>query len=51
MKAKVLVKFKDKKTGKIRKVGEVFTLSKDRYEEILKVGKLVEEVIEEKKTK
>ncbi len=49
MKAKVLIKFKDKKTGKIRKVGEVFSVSKERFEEILTVGKLVEEYKEEAK--
>ena len=43
MKAKVLEKFKDKKNGKIYKVGDIITVSKERFEEILTVGKLVEE--------
>lgn len=49
MKVKVLKKFKDKKTGKVRHVDEIFTVSKERYEEILKVGELIEEVKEETK--
>ena len=44
MKAKVLQKFKDKYTDKVYKVGEVITISKKRFAEILEVGKLVEEV-------
>ena len=47
MKAKVLKKFRDKNTGKIHKVGEIITVSKERFEEILKVGKLVEEAPKE----
>lgn len=43
MKAKVIVKFKDKETGKVRKVGEIFDCTKKRFEEILTVGKFVEE--------
>lgn len=46
MKAKVVTRFKDKYSGKVYNVGEVITISKDRFEEILKVGKLVEKVIE-----
>lgn len=42
MKAKVLKKFKDKKTGKIHKVGDIINVSKERFEEILKVDALVE---------
>ena len=38
MKAKGLKKFRDKETGKIRKVGEIFTCSKSRFAEILKNG-------------
>lgn len=49
MKAKVLRQFKDKYSGKVYKVGDVITISKDRYEEILKVGKLVEKVETKKK--
>lgn len=39
MKAKVLKKFKDRETGKIRKPGEVFTLTRKRFDEI---GKTLE---------
>lgn len=51
MKAKVIAKFKDKHTGKVHKVGEVLTISKERFEEILKVAPLVEEVKETKAAK
>lgn len=44
MKVKVIRRFKDKKTGDIRKKGEEFTLSKERFAEIEKVGHFVEEV-------
>lgn len=44
MKVKVIKKFLDKHTKKVHKVGEVLTISKERFEEILTVGKLVEEV-------
>ena len=50
MKAKVLSKFKDKYNGKVYKPGEVITISKERYEEILTVGNLVEEIKTKKKT-
>lgn len=50
MKAKVLKTFKDKYSGKIYKVGEVITVSKDRFEEILTVAPLVEKVETKKKT-
>lgn len=49
MKAKVLKRFRDKHSGKIHECGEVLTISKDRYNEILKVGAFVEE-IQQKKT-
>lgn len=51
MKAKVLRTFKDKYSGKFHKEGEVITISKDRYNEILTVAPLVEEVKEAKKAK
>lgn len=51
MKVKVIKKFVDKHTKEVRKVGEVLTISKDRFEEILTVGKLVEEVKETKAAK
>lgn len=44
MKVAVLKKFKDKHNGKIHEVGDVLTISKERYEEILTVGELVEEI-------
>lgn len=50
MKVKVLKKFKDKYNGKVYKVDDVITVSKERYAEILTVGKLVEEFKEDKKT-
>ena len=46
MKAKVLKPFKDKNNGKIYEVGEVITISKKRFAEILEVDVLVEEVTE-----
>lgn len=49
MKAVVLKKFRDKNTKKIYKVGDVITISKERFEEILTVGNLVEKVEEKKK--
>ena len=51
MKVKVIKKFVDKHTKKVHKVGEVLTISKERFEEILTVGKLVEEVKEVKAAK
>jgi hypothetical protein len=51
MKAKVLKQFKDKYSGKVYKQGDVITVSKERYAEILTVGKLVEEVKTAKKPK
>lgn len=50
MKAKVLKRFKDKYSGRIYKVDEVITISKERFEEILTVGTLVEKVETKKKT-
>lgn len=47
MKVKVIEKFRDKKTGDIRNVGEVFTASKERFAEILKVGRFVEAFVDE----
>ena len=44
MKVKVLKNFKDKHTGKVHKKDEVFICNKERFKEILSVGKLVEEV-------
>ena len=50
MKAKVLRQFKDKYSGKIHKANDVITISKERYEEILRVGKLVEKIEEKAKS-
>lgn len=47
MKAIVLQKFRDKNTKKIHKAGDIITINKERYEEILKVGKFVEEAPKE----
>lgn len=49
MKAKVLKTFKDKYSGKIHKAGATITISKERFEEILKVAPFVEEIRNEKK--
>lgn len=51
MKVKVIERFRDKYTGKMHEVDDVMTVSKDRYEEILTKGALVEKVAEPKKTK
>ena len=48
MKVKVVVTFKDIREKKLRKEGETFECTEERYEEILKKGKLVEPVEEEK---
>lgn len=50
MKAKVLVKFIDKHTSEIHKVGDTITISEDRFKEILEVGPLVKKVETAKKT-
>lgn len=50
MKAKVLKRFKDKHSGKIHNVGDTLTISRERFNEILKVAPLVEEVKKEKNT-
>lgn len=42
MKVKAIVTFKDLREKKIRKAGEEFDISEERYEEILKKGKYVE---------
>ena len=49
MKVKTKKSFIDKHTGKVHKAGEVFTVTKERFDEIQKVGDLVEVVVEEKK--
>ena len=47
MKAKVLKRFKDKYTEEIHEAGDIITVTKKRFKEILEVDALVEEVIEE----
>lgn len=47
MKAKVLKRFKDKHSGKVYEPGDIITVSKKRFAEILEVDVLVEEVTEE----
>lgn len=47
MKVKVIEKFKDKHTGKIHEENKTMTISKKRYDEILQVGKFVEEIKDE----
>ena len=47
MKVKVIYDFRDKHSGELHKKGETLTINKKRYEEILKVAPLVEEVKEE----
>ena len=51
MKAKVLKVFKDKYSGKMYKVGETIVVSRDRFNEILKRGELIEEIKEPAKAK
>lgn len=51
MKAKVLKDFNDKYTGRRYKAGEIISVSKERFDEILTVDNLIEaaeEVVEEK---
>lgn len=46
MKAEVLKKFKDKYTGEIYMPGDIITVTKKRFKEILEVDVLVAEVNE-----
>ena len=46
MKAKVLKRFKDKHNGKVYEPGDIVTISKKRFTEILEVDVLVEEIKE-----
>lgn len=48
MKARVLKRFRDKHNGTIYNPDEIITVSKKRFEEILKTAPLVEEVVEKK---
>ena len=47
MKAKVLKRFKDKHNGKVYESGDIITISKKRFAEILETAPLVEEVTED----
>jgi hypothetical protein len=51
MKVKVVSKFIDKETKKVRKVGEEFSCTEKRYDEILQVGNFVVKVEEKEKKK
>lgn len=51
MKAKVLKPFVDKYNGENYKEGATIRITRERYNEILKVGPLVEEIKEPKKRK
>lgn len=44
MKVTVLKRFKDKHSGEIHEPGDILTVSKKRFAEILEVDKLVEAV-------
>ena len=46
---KCLKNFRDKHTGKIRKKGDIFKVTEERFEEILSVDELVEKYTEPKK--
>lgn len=50
MKARVIMPFKDKETGKMRKVGEEIEVTPTRFAEITKAGRFVVEVKKEAKT-
>lgn len=49
MKVKVIEEFRDKHTKKIHILNKVMEITKERYDEILTVGKFVEEIKEEPK--
>lgn len=49
MKAKVIREFVDKYTNELYAVGREITVTKDRYEEIRRVGDFVEEIKDPKK--
>lgn len=53
MKVLVVKEFRDNKEGVVRKKGDTFSCTKERFEEInnTKFGKLVKEIEEEKKEK
>lgn len=49
MKVKVISSFRDKNTKVIHQPGEELDISKERADEILKVGNFIEEIAEPKK--
>ena len=49
MKVRALIDFNDLKTGKTRHIGDIFGVSKERYEEILEKGGAWVEIVEEEK--
>lgn len=51
MKAKVIKPFRDQYSGEVYKAGDVLTITRERYEEILKTAPLVEETQKPKKAK
>jgi hypothetical protein len=51
MKYKVIDNFTDKYTGERYKIGDILELTKERANEILKVGKFLEEIKKPKKDK
>jgi hypothetical protein len=51
MEAKVLKRFRDKHTGEIHIEGTTITVTKERLDEILSVGPLVEPIKPSKKSK
>lgn len=51
MKVRVLIPFRDKVANKVRKEGTVFEVSENRFNEIIKVGNLIEIIKDEPKTK
>lgn len=46
---KCVERFRDKNTGKIHKKGDIFEVTEDRFNEILKVGNFVEKHTEPEK--
>ena len=44
MEAKVIKRFKDKETGEVRAVGDIFECTQTRFNEILEAGPFVEKV-------
>lgn len=51
MKVKVIKAFRDKHTKKLHKVNDTFTVTEERYKEILTKGKFVEEIKADKAEK